>query len=107
MGARQTGFLAPINEVCDDTDAMPTISMFYGIVIKMFFDDHAPPHFHAEYAEFKATFDIQRLEISEGGLPRRALHLVLDWAELHQQELLDDWKLCQMKQPPKPIAPLL
>ncbi|MEX5213274.1 MAG: DUF4160 domain-containing protein [Nitrospiraceae bacterium] len=86
---------------------MPTISAFYGIVIRMFFDDHHPSHFHAEYAEFKATIDIRRLQILEGKLPRRALNLVLDWAELHQQELLEDWKLCQAKQPPKPIAPLV
>ncbi len=86
---------------------MPTISMFYGILIKMFFNDHAPPHFHAEYAEFTATVDIQQLRVLEGELPRRALELVLDWAELHQQELLEDWSLCRTKESPKPIAPLL
>lgn len=85
---------------------MPTISVFYGIFIKMFFDDHAPPHFHAEYAEFKAVIDIQNLAVIDGRLPRRAQELVLDWAELHQQELLDDWKLCADRQQPKPIPPL-
>ena len=85
---------------------MPTISMFYGILIRMFFNDHAPPHFHAEYAEYKATVDIQTLLIVEGALPRRAQALVLDWAELHQQALLDDWQLCMNKQQPNPIAPL-
>ena len=85
---------------------MPTISMFYGILIQMYWDEHAPPHFHAIYGEFKATIDIRRLAISEGSLPRRACHLVLDWAELHQQELLEDWDLCQVKQHPKPIEPL-
>ncbi len=85
---------------------MPTISMFYGIFIKMFFDDHAPPHFHVEYAEFKAVVDIQRLELSEGLWPRRAQELVLDWAELHQNELLSDWDLCAAKHPPKQIPPL-
>jgi len=85
---------------------MPTISMFYGIFIKMFFDDHAPPHFHVEYAEFKAVIDIQKLEVTEGHLPRRAQELVLDWAELRQKELLDDWDLCAAKQQPKPIPPL-
>jgi hypothetical protein len=49
----------------------------------MFFDDHPPPHFHAVYNEHKAVIDIQRLEVIEGRLPRRALSLVLDWAELH------------------------
>ena len=85
---------------------MPTISVFYGILIKMFFNDHAPAHFHAEYAEFKATIDIERLEVIEGHLPRRALELVLDWAELHKAELTEDWNLCQTKQQPKKIEPL-
>jgi hypothetical protein len=57
---------------------MPTISAFYGIVIQMFFRDHAPPHFHVKYAEHKAIIDIQNLSLMEGHLPRRALNLVLD-----------------------------
>jgi hypothetical protein len=85
---------------------MPTISMFYGILIQMYWDEHAPPHFHAIYGEFKAVIDIRGLAISQGNLPRRASQLVLDWAELHQQELLEDWGLCQIKQQPKPIEPL-
>lgn len=85
---------------------MPTISAFYGILIQMFFDDHAPPHFHVKYAEFKAVIDIQTLSVTRGSLPRRAQGLVLDWAELHKQELLDDWQLCVNSQQPKPIAPL-
>lgn len=85
---------------------MPTISMFYGILIQMYWDEHAPPHFHAIYGEFKATIEIRNLVIREGSLPRRASGLVLDWAELHQQELLEDWDLCQVKQQPKPIEPL-
>lgn len=85
---------------------MPTISMFYGIIIQMYWDEHAPPHFHAVYADFKATVNIRNLSISEGSLPRRATQLVLDWAELHQEELLQDWELCQGKQQPKPIEPL-
>ncbi len=85
---------------------MPTISSFYGILIRMFFNDHAPPHFHVQYAEFKATVDIELLAISTGQLPRRAQELVLDWAELHQQELMHDWQLCLDKQQPKQIEPL-
>jgi hypothetical protein len=85
---------------------MPTISMFYGIIIQMFWDEHAPPHFHATYGEYKATINIQELFIIEGSLPRRASQLVLDWAELHQEELLLDWDLCQAQQHPKPVAPL-
>lgn len=86
---------------------MPIISSFYGILVRMYFDDHAPPHFHVEYAGKKAVIGIEGLHLMEGGLPRRALELVLDWAELHQTELLDDWKLCQSHQQPKAIAPLL
>ena len=85
---------------------MPTIAAFYGIIIRMFFDEHVPPHFHAQYGEFKATIRIDGLEILDGRLPRRALELVLDWAELHRQELLDDWSLCQKHDQPRKIEPL-
>ena len=85
---------------------MPTISIFYGLVIRMYFNDHAPPHFHVEYAEYKATVDISTLMIATGKLPRRAQMLVLDWAELHQAELVEDWELCRTKQLPRQIAPL-
>ena len=85
---------------------MPTISIFYGLVIRMYFNDHAPPHFHVQYAEFKATVSIQTLTLASGKLPRRAQMLVLDWAELHQAELLEDWQLCMDKQQPRQIAPL-
>ncbi|MDD2809720.1 DUF4160 domain-containing protein [Rhodoferax sp.] len=85
---------------------MPTISMFYGMIIQMYWDDHAPPHFHVTYGENKATVTIRDLTIGEGDLPRRAKQLVLDWAELHQEELLADWDLCQVNQHPKPIDAL-
>ena len=85
---------------------MPTISQFYGIIIQMFWNEHAPPHFHATYAEYKATVDIKNLRIMEGNLPRRATQLVLDWAELHQTELLEDWDLCLGNHRPNTIAPL-
>ena len=85
---------------------MPVISTFYGIIIRMFFDEHAPPHFHAEYAEVKASIDIRALEITGGTLPRRAQELVLDWAELHQEDLMDNWELCRQHQEPKKIEPL-
>lgn len=85
---------------------MPTISMFYGILIQMFWNDHAPAHFHACYGEYKGIIDINTLKMLEGDLPRRALNLILDWAELHQQELLLDWELCIKKQMPNKIEPL-
>lgn len=85
---------------------MPTISRFYGIIIRMFFDEHAPPHFHAEYAEFHAQIVIETLQVRVGGLPRRALALVLEWAASHQAELLENWKLCGQHHQPKRIQPL-
>lgn len=85
---------------------MPTISMFYGILIQMFWADHAPPHFHALYAEHEALIDIKTLELIRGTMPRRALSLVLEWASEHHSELLEDWKLCEQNQTPKKILPL-
>jgi hypothetical protein len=85
---------------------MPVISIFYGIVIRMFFDEHAPPHFHAQYGEFKAAIAIDSLEVIGGNLPRRALELVFDWARIHKDELLADWRLCQQHNQPNKIDPL-
>ncbi len=85
---------------------MPEISRFFGLVILMYNDEHNPPHFHVRYNEDTAIIDIKKLELTEGKLSRRALSLVLDWAELHQQELLDDWDLCQKMELPKKIKPL-
>lgn len=85
---------------------MPTISTFYGIMIQMFWGDHAPPHFHALYGEYEVLINIQTLEVMKGSMPRRALILVLEWASIHREELAEDWKLCEMKQSPMKIAPL-
>jgi hypothetical protein len=85
---------------------MPKISLFYGILIQMFWKDHAPPHFHVRYAEFKAQIDIRTLEVISGELPRRALVLVLEWAQEHRAELMEDWNLCSQNHPPKQIVPL-
>jgi hypothetical protein len=85
---------------------MPTISAFYGILIQMFWGDHAPPHFHALYGEYEVIINIRTLEISKGFMPRRALALVLEWASLHREELMEDWKLCERKQMPVKIEPL-
>jgi len=70
---------------------MPEIARFYGIIIKLFFGDHPPPHFHAVYGEYIAVFDIQTLEMIEGDLPNRARKLVVEWASIHQTELLEIW----------------
>lgn len=85
---------------------MPTISTFYGILIQMYWNDHAPPHFHALYAEYEVLMDIRTLEVIEGGMPRRALALVLEWAQEHRNELIEDWQLCERNQMPKKIQPL-
>lgn len=85
---------------------MPTISAFYGILIQMFWQDHAPPHFHALYAEHEALVDIQTLEVIAGGMPRRALALVLEWAQEHRAELMEDWNLCSQNKSPRKIKPL-
>ena len=85
---------------------MPEISRFYGIVIKMFFDDHPPPHFHARYGEDEVLIKIDTLAIVAGGLPPRALGLVSEWALLHQNELKEAWKKTMDLQPPGKIEPL-
>lgn len=85
---------------------MPTISTFYGILIQMYWNDHAPPHFHALYGEFEALISIQTLEVIDGTLPRRALALVLEWAQEHRLALFEDWELCEHNQQPKKIRPL-
>lgn len=84
---------------------MPIISRFLGIVITMYWQDHSPPHFHAKYGEYKITVDIQS-GVVEGKFPKRALNHVLEWYELHQDELLKDWELCQKSEMPESIKPL-
>jgi hypothetical protein len=70
---------------------MPEIARFYGIVIKLFFGDHPPPHFHAVYGEYVGLFDINTLEMIEGDLPRRAKKLVIEWAKSNQADLQAMW----------------
>ncbi len=70
---------------------MPEVSRFYGIIIRMFFNDHLPPHFHATYSEHSAQININTGEIMNGSLPSRALRLVQDWTELHRAELVKNY----------------
>jgi hypothetical protein len=79
---------------------MPEIARFYGIVIKVFFGDHPPPHFHAIYGEYNALVDVESLEIMEGDLPSRAQKLVLEWAILYQQDLLQMWNTQEFRKLP-------
>jgi hypothetical protein len=85
---------------------MPEISRFFGIVIRMFFDDHNPPHFHAEYGDNEALIDIQTLRLFAGHVPPRAFGLVIEWATIHQQELVDDWRRAQSQEALRKIDPL-
>ena len=85
---------------------MPELSRFYGLVIKMYFADHAPPHFHAEYAEFEARIAIETLAVLSGNLPARALGLVIEWATLHRQELQVQWQRASGLQQLSRIDPL-
>jgi hypothetical protein len=85
---------------------MPTISRFFGIVITINFDEHAPPHFHATYGDDYAGIGIRDFTVLNGHLHPRALALVVKWAALHQAELLVDWELASAGRTPIPIAPL-
>ena len=72
---------------------MPLISSFYGILIKMYFGDHVPPHFHAEYGEFSAQISIIGFGVIEGYLPPKALALVVEWASIHKDEIAKNWEI--------------
>lgn len=85
---------------------MPEISRFLGMIIRMFHDDHAPPHFHVQYGSYLAVFSIKELKLIEGKLPKRATALVLEWAYLHREELLEDWELAIKKKTLNKIKPL-
>jgi hypothetical protein len=71
---------------------MPTISKFYGLVIRMYFDDRHAPHFHVGYAEYRALIAIQDGSLIAGRLPNRAYRLAVEWAELHRAELMTNWE---------------
>ncbi|MFA6293577.1 MAG: DUF4160 domain-containing protein [Victivallales bacterium] len=87
---------------------MPTISMFYGIIIRLYFapGEHNPPHFHVYYNEYTAVVNINSCEVIEGELPNKQRKLVLAWAELHKDELLADWNLVMNGEQPFKIQPL-
>ena len=108
-GTSARGARAPIVMVCyhlKGERTVPEISRFFGIVVRMYFSDHEPPHFHAVYGEAEALIAIETLEALRGELPRRALLLVLEWAMLHRNALREDWQLARAGMSPKPIDPL-
>jgi hypothetical protein len=88
-----------------ETDEMPEICRFLGIVIYMLYDDHRPPHFHAEYGEYRVTVEIHA-GVIQGRFPRRALRSLLEWYELYRDDLLEDWELAEQHEPLNPIPPL-
>ena len=87
---------------------MPTLSMFFGIIIRMYYapKEHNPPHIHAYYQDFKAVINLLNGEVMEGELPTKQIRLVLAWLEIHQDELIADWNLCQNGEKPFAIEPL-
>ena len=85
---------------------MPEISRFYGIIVRMYYDEHPPPHFHVFYQDKDAAVRIDTLELVRGSLPRRAMVLVAEWALAHREELRQNWSRVERGEPLLPIAPL-
>jgi hypothetical protein len=85
---------------------MPEITRFFGIIIRMYFDDHQPPHFHAIYGRQEIQVGINPIIILQGKLPRRAESMIIEWAALHQQALMENWERLQGNQPANRIPPL-
>lgn len=87
---------------------MPVIARFLGIVVRMHYRDHEPPHFHARYGGYSSYSIVVRLDSwhVDGRFPPRALRLLLEWARLHVGELRDDWELAREGKPLRPIDPL-
>ena len=85
---------------------MPEVSRFFGIVIQMYYDEHEPPHFHALYSGDEVQIAIDPIHVLRGELPPRAISLVIEWAALHQHELMDNWHLARQDQKPRKIQPL-
>lgn len=86
---------------------MPQISYFLGVIIRMFYRDHNPPHFHAVYGDYEAIIDIERNEIIGGFLPPRVLGLVTEWTALHQMDLMDNWERARNQEMLHEIDPLV
>ena len=85
---------------------MPILSVFFGIVIRIYHLDHNPPHIHVQYGEYEATMDIRARRVLQGQLPKRVLRLVLEWLDVRRTEVEQAWKAVQMMKNPKRIKPL-
>ncbi len=85
---------------------MPSISVFFGIIVRMFYNDHEPPHFHAEHQGIQGKFDFSGEMVAGAIESRTALRLIREWASLHRSELDQNWRLAEAGQPLRQIAPL-
>jgi len=85
---------------------MPTISVFFGLIIRMYYKDHQPPHIHVQYQNDNAVIDLDSGNIKEGRLPVRCLRLVQAWVEIHKDDLYANWELCRFGEEPFKIMPL-
>ena len=87
---------------------MPTLSMFFGIIIRMYYapKEHNPPHIHVYYQDFVSVINFHTFELLQGELPSKQLRLVSAWIEIHKEELIADWALCQNGEKPFSIEPL-
>jgi hypothetical protein len=85
---------------------MPEISLFFGIRVTINYNDHVPPHFHAEYNGNKVLVDIINVKVLKGYFPKRQLKLILAWTEIHKDELMQNWELARNHQSLYRIAPL-
>ena len=85
---------------------MPEISRFFGIIVAMYYNDHGPPHFHARYGDSVVRIAIEDGRVLSGEFPRRATGLVLEWLELHRDELREVWLLAKQRKPLMKITPL-
>lgn len=85
---------------------MPTICVFYGITIRMYYDDHNPPHFHVFYGEFAAKIAIDTDEMLAGQLPARVLALTREWANINRLDLMENWRRCQSHEQLLALTPL-
>lgn len=87
---------------------MPTISMFFGIIVRMYYapKEHNPPHIHTYYQDFRSTWLIESGELLDGNMPARQQKLIQAWIEIHRDELLANWNLCQNGEKPFNIEPL-
>ena len=86
---------------------MPEISLFYGIRVTMYYNDHMPPHFHAEYNGNNALIDINNIQVIKGYLPNKQMRLILAWCTIHQDELMQNWELSKDMKPLNRINPLI